>query len=62
MPRNDDSRLGVQSDGDSPAVSQDAQSLLNFVIPTEFVDLPTKGKFYPAITLYTRKTQLKFAI
>lgn len=48
MPRNDDSRLGVQSDGDSPAVSQDAQSLLNFVIPTEFVDLPTKGKFYPA--------------
>lgn len=46
MPRNDESRLGVQEAGDSVPAGQDAKSLLNFVIPTEFIEIPTKGKFY----------------
>lgn len=46
MPRNDESRLKVQDKGESPPI-QDASSLLNFVIPTEFIELPTQGKFYP---------------
>jgi len=47
MPRNDGTRLGVQGDGESPPV-QNTNSPLNFVMPTEFVELPTRGKFYPA--------------
>jgi len=46
MPRNNESRLGTQAEGDSPPI-ENSNSLLNFVIPTEFVELPTKGKFYP---------------
>jgi hypothetical protein len=46
MPRNDESRLKVQDKGGNPPPS-DKNSLLNFVIPTEFVELPTAGKFYP---------------
>tara|TARA_Y100000310_G_scaffold111997_1_gene110416 strand:- start:2217 stop:3053 length:837 start_codon:yes stop_codon:yes gene_type:complete len=47
MPRNNQDRLVGKKkpeDESSPPLSVDA--LLNFVIPTEFVDLPTKGKFY----------------
>ena len=46
MPRNDESRLGVQDEGGSPPI-ENTKSPLSFVIPTEFVELPTKGKFYP---------------
>ena len=45
MPRNDDSRLKVQDKGENAPV-QNTNSLLNFVIPSEFIELPTKGKFY----------------
>lgn len=47
MPRNDSTRLGVQGDGESPP-TQNSNSLLNFVMPTEHVELPTQGKFYPS--------------
>ena len=48
MPRNNQERLGVQK-SDSPALAEKTDnSLLNFVIPTELVDLPSKGKFYPS--------------
>jgi len=46
MPRNDESRIGVQNEGETPPI-ESSNSLLNFVIPTEFVVIPTKGKFYP---------------
>jgi hypothetical protein len=47
MPRNED-RLGVKDEGQSPPIPlENNQSPLSFVTPTEFVDLPTKGKFYP---------------
>ena len=46
MPRNDESRLQVQDTG-AEAPPQNASSILSFVIPTEFIELPTKGKFYP---------------
>ena len=46
MPRNSSDRLGVKEEGQT-APSTDSK-LLNFVIPTEFVELPTKGLFYPA--------------
>jgi len=45
MPRNDESRLQVQDKGESPPPI-DTNSILNFVIPTEFIELPTAGKFY----------------
>jgi hypothetical protein len=49
--RNNEDRLGVKDEGQSPPIptKNDNQSdPLQFVTPTEFVDLPTKGKFYPA--------------
>ena len=46
MPRNNESRLGVRKEDES-SPSESTNSLLNFVIPTEFVPIPTKGKFYP---------------
>jgi len=46
MPRNDESRIGVQDEGQAPII-ENSNSLLNFVIPTEFIELPTKGLFYP---------------
>ena len=46
MPRNDESRLGAQDEGGSPPI-ENTESVLNFVIPTEFIELPTKGKLYP---------------
>jgi|TARA_R110000824_G_scaffold2671_1_gene12351 hypothetical protein len=47
MPRNNESRLGVQDAGENTPI-QSTNSLLDFVLPTEFVELPTKGKFYPS--------------
>jgi len=46
MPRNNQEKLGVQEEGHTPPVTN-IQSLLNFVVPTEFVEIPTKGVFYP---------------
>ena len=48
--RNNDERTGAVQHPDSPAPSQQqsGQTGLNFVAPTEFVEIPSKGKFYPA--------------
>ncbi|MAF25799.1 hypothetical protein CL634_09540 [bacterium] len=46
MPRNNQDRLESKPEGGSEAPLQETNSLLNYVQPTEFVDLPTKGKFY----------------
>ena len=47
MPRNEE-RLGAkdQTGAEAPPISEKS-SILDFVLPTEFVDLPTKGRFYP---------------
>lgn len=47
MTRNNEDRLGVKDEGQNAPVSETAQSPLSFVSPTEFVDLPTGGRFYP---------------
>jgi len=56
LARNDSRRLGARSGGDKsstpPVMNVDKgadndSSPLSFVVPTEFVDLPSKGKFYP---------------
>jgi len=46
MPRNED-RLGAkdQTGAEAPPITEKS-SILDFVLPTEFVDLPTKGWFY----------------
>lgn len=47
MPRNNQDRLVEnKKPEDESSLAATVDSLLNFVIPTEFVDLPTKGKFY----------------
>ena len=49
MPRNNQDRLVEKrkpEDESSPQRSS-VDAVLNFVVPTEFVELPTKGKFYP---------------
>ena len=47
MPRNNEERLGTQDEGQTPPpTTSDSKSLLNFIVPTEFVELPTKGLFY----------------
>ena len=48
MPRNNQDRLGIQNPGNDPHLEETKNPILNFVIPTEFVDLPSKGKFYPS--------------
>ncbi len=47
MPRNNQGRLDNKPETGAEAPTQNANALLNFVTPTEFVELPTKGKFYP---------------
>lgn len=47
MSRNNPERLGALSqDGGGPAIAQ-SNSPLSFATPTMFVDLPSKGQFYP---------------
>lgn len=48
--RNNDERTGAVEQPSSPAPSlpQPGQMGLNFVSPTEFVEIPSKGKFYPS--------------
>ena len=53
--RNNEDRLGVKHPSEPPlpdtvennSSNSEAQPALQFVTPTEFVELPTKGKFYP---------------
>ena len=52
MPRNNENRLGApMPDSDPPhQLLEDPTSstdTLSFVVPTEFVDLPSAGRFYP---------------
>ena len=48
--RNNEDRLGTKSiDADAPPQSKDAQSgaSFSFSTPTEFVELPSRGRYYP---------------
>jgi len=47
MPRNNQDRLDSKPKREDESSPPNADSLLNFVTPTEFVELPTKGKLYP---------------
>ena len=49
MSRNNEDRLGIKDEGQTPPIltASDSTSPLQFVAPTEFVDLPTQGRFYP---------------
>lgn len=46
MSRNED-KLGLSNDDAISIMSQDQSTQLNFITPTQLVDLPSKGKFYP---------------
>ena len=48
--RNNEERFGAAAGADSaPSLAEmtNNSSVLNFVVPTDFVDLPSKGNFYP---------------
>jgi hypothetical protein len=46
--RNNQDRLGAVPGGEGPPVQQQqTEQPLQFVTPTEFVELPSRGKFYP---------------
>jgi len=46
--RNNEERLGIKNpDADAPIEKLSESDSFSFVTPTEFVDLPSKGKFYP---------------
>lgn len=46
--RNNDARSGAKAPDDAPASATQAPATgLNFVVPTEIVDLPSRGDFYP---------------
>ena len=51
MPRNNQDRLGPQVENTDPPISQSLEKPfappLQFVVPTEFVELPSRGQFYP---------------
>ena len=48
MPRNNQDRLGSQApSADPPIPAPSTPSQLEFVVPTEFVELPSKGLLYP---------------
>lgn len=47
--RNNEERLGTPIPQiDTTAETANSDKTFNFVVPTEFVDLPSKGRFYPA--------------
>ena len=46
--RDNKKRLGANNDQDSSAPSTQIAPGLSFVVPTEFVELPSKGKLYPS--------------
>jgi hypothetical protein len=49
--RNNQNRTGTKTktnqDQDSPPETNSPLTPLEFVIPTEFVELPSRGEFYP---------------
>jgi len=47
-PRNNKDRLGKKDAGETPPVQSSitTEDLLSFVVPTEMVDLPSRGQFY----------------
>jgi hypothetical protein len=47
MPRNEGRLEAKKTKHSQPPVIDNKESIFNFVTPTEFVDLPSKGKFYP---------------
>jgi len=56
MARNNEDRLGAKQDdanppptsmAQGPSQKTDSSSVMSFAVPTEFVELPSKGKFYP---------------
>ena len=56
MPRNEE-RLGAKEQAGAEAPPSTENSILDFVLPTEFVDLPTKGRFYsPDHPLYNKES------
>jgi len=46
MPRNNQGRLDNKPESGAEVPPDNVNALLDFVTPTEFVELPTKGKFY----------------
>tara|TARA_R100001594_G_scaffold40274_2_gene72087 strand:- start:1209 stop:2045 length:837 start_codon:yes stop_codon:yes gene_type:complete len=46
MPRNEGRLEAKKAKNSPPPVVDNKESIFNFVTPTEFVDLPSKGKFY----------------
>jgi len=48
MSRNNKERTGKKDTGETPPVGNavESEDLLSFVVPTELVDLPSKGQFY----------------
>ena len=51
MSRNNPDRMGAHAGGDTPAPSAETQtetaSPFSFAVPTEFVELPSGGQYYP---------------
>lgn len=47
MVRNNEERFGPRNSGGDEAIISNSANLMDFVTPTEFVDLPSKGKGYP---------------
>jgi hypothetical protein len=47
MPRNNVEKLSAVQNKDDSETPNNLQSILGFVAPTEYVNLPSKGKFYP---------------
>ena len=45
--RNNQDRLAAATPDPVESKAEQKNSLFDFVNPTEFVDLPTKGRFYP---------------
>ena len=46
--RNNEERLGIKNpDADAPVEALSENDSFSFVTPTEFVDLPSEGKYYP---------------
>lgn len=46
--RNNEERTGIRNpDADAPVEQLNESSNFSFVTPTEFVDLPSEGRFYP---------------
>ena len=59
MSRNNDERLGapIPSAPPPPPTREPSDDLFSFVAPTDFIDLPSEGQYYPPDSpLYGKKT------